>query len=411
MRAKAMALAAENEARAEAIAAPLPFQPAALREPVSPETLPAALLENSPSAAVALAPATDPAPGAVADRPPAAAAAQLTLVADALDQAVKTLTDTVTIFASSSMPQERALAADALALLLPHLHDLAVEQVARRVSAMAAPPAGLLSLLLEHPNPRAAELVVERSPAVSEHDLTRLIDRGSETAMLAMARRRQVSELVAEQLAKTRSGPVLLALARNSGASLSPHTFEILCDMAAEFPALQAPLATRPNLPPAQAFELFWHSPPDLRRHLLTRFLVDTEAVGKIVRSIEAVGLLNRGAAEAGEVDTFVELLAAGQITFAVQSLSSLLAIDPGTAERIVTDRSGEALAAALKALGMTRADASKTIELLVKAEHAPITSDRNTQELHYVFDSLSMNKARVLLTYWDWSVRRRKGH
>jgi hypothetical protein len=94
-----------------------------------------------------------------------------------------------------------------------------------------------------------------------------------------------------------------------------------------------------------------------------------------------------------------------------VQSLSSLLAIDPGTAERIVTDRSGEALAAALKALGMTRADASKTIELLVKAEHAPITSDRNTQELHYVFDSLSMNKARVLLTYWDWSVRRRKGH
>jgi len=196
---------------------------------------------------------------------------------------------------------------------------------------------------------------------------------------------------------------------RNPGATLSPETFERLCDAAADLPALQAPLATRADLPPAYAFELFWHVPPDLRRHLLTRFLVDTQAVGKIVRSIEKVGLVSQGTVEAGEVESFVELLAAGQVGFAVKSLAGLLAIDPRTAERIVVDRNGEALTAALKALGMTRAGAAKTISLLVQAEHAPLRADRNTQELYYVFDSLSMNKARVLLTYWDWSTRRSK--
>jgi hypothetical protein len=131
--------------------------------------------------------------------------------------------------------------------------------------------------------------------------------------------------------------------------------------------------------------------------------------VGRIVRGIEAAGLLNRGAADPGEVDAFVDRLAAGQLSFATQALASVLAIDASTAERIVSDRGGEALAATLKALGMSRASASKTIDLVVQADNSPIDANRNTEELFYVFDSLSVNKALVLLTYWDWSTRRNK--
>ena len=66
------------------------------------------------------------------------------------------------------MPQERALAADALALLLPQLPDPMVELVARRIAGMESPPAPLLSLLLDHPEPAAAT-VVERAavPAIT----------------------------------------------------------------------------------------------------------------------------------------------------------------------------------------------------------------------------------------------------
>jgi uncharacterized protein (DUF2336 family) len=393
MRARALALAAGSRAAIETMRGPEEADDL-------PDTAGPGLASPEPAG-----PAGDDATEVL----PVAGAASSLVANDTLEETARTLLDAVTIFAGSSMPQERALAADALALLLPRLSDPTVELIARRIAGMEAPPAALMSLLLDHPNPRAAELVVERAAVVGEHDLRRLIAHGSEAAMLTIARRRQVSGLVAERLAETRLGPVLLALARNPGATLSPETFGLLCDAAASLPALQAPLATRADLPPAYAFELFWHVPPDLRRHLLTRFLVDTQAVGKIVRSIEKAGLVSRGAIDAVEVESFVELLAAGQIGFAVQALSGLLAVDPATAERIVVDRSGEALAAALKALGMTRAAAAKTIDLLVQAEHAPLRSDRNTQELYYVFDSLSMNKACVLLTYWDWATRRRK--
>ena len=33
------------------------------------------------------------------------------------------------------------------------------------------------------------------------------------------------------------------------------------------------------------------------------------------------------------------------------------------------------------------------------------LRQDRKVEELQSLFDTLSFNKARVLLTYWDWAV------
>ena len=44
-------------------------------------------------------------------------------------------------------------------------------------------------------------------------------------------------------------------------------------------------------------------------------------------------------------------------------------------------------------------------IEILKASDFGIIASTRSTVELQNIFDSMSFNKARVLLTYWDWAV------
>jgi hypothetical protein len=56
---------------------------------------------------------------------------------------------------------------------------------------------------------------------------------------------------------------------------------------------------------------------------------------------------------------------------------------------------------ALLKSIGFPRSQ----IEGLVESLKGSLLDDaRSTAELQSLFDSLSFNKARILLTYWDWS-------
>jgi hypothetical protein len=59
----------------------------------------------------------------------------------------------------------------------------------------------------------------------------------------------------------------------------------------------------------------------------------------------------------------------------------------------------------ALKALGLSRTRFAEVIERFGQCPDPLIRSDRSVSELQNIFDSLSFNKARVLLTYWDWAA------
>jgi hypothetical protein len=63
-------------------------------------------------------------------------------------------------------------------------------------------------------------------------------------------------------------------------------------------------------------------------------------------------------------------------------------------------------MAVILKALGYPRGQLSDAMLKLGSGENAIIRPGRVIEELQNVFDSLSFNKARILLTYWDWYVR-----
>ena len=66
------------------------------------------------------------------------------------------------------------------------------------------------------------------------------------------------------------------------------------------------------------------------------------------------------------------------------------------TGARIAGDAGGEAMAVALKAGRLSR------------ALFADIVARRpDAEALKAIFETLSFNKARVLLTYWGWAAKR----
>ncbi|MFO0992431.1 MAG: DUF2336 domain-containing protein [Hyphomicrobiales bacterium] len=321
--------------------------------------------------------------------------------------AAKSLLDIMSGPAGVSQPQERALAADTLQRLAPRLATRTLMTIAERVSMMDAPPPLLIGFLLRHPREEVAKPLLERASMVSDQDLMGVIAEGNVAKQRMIARRRVISGALADALIATGEVSVLMNLVRNPGAALSQDAFERLCSLARDYPALQAPLATRADTPATVAFELFWVASPDLRRLVLSRFLTESETLSRILKLTLTVG--GEGATEAKlppkqKVEDFIDLLEAGREEEAVRLVCEIGNISEATARRIMADQQGEPLAVMLKALGLPRGRLSGVLERLQVCSPPRIAYDRPLGELQAIFDTLSLTKTRVLLTYWDWA-------
>jgi uncharacterized protein (DUF2336 family) len=235
---------------------------------------------------------------------------------------------------------------------------------------------------------------------------------GDAPKLRMIARRRILSTVLSDYLINSGEPGVLLTLIRNPGAAIAHDAFYRLAEHATHHRALLAPLATRADLPPPVAFELFWHVPQELRRFILSRFLTDSEMLNRILR----ITLSSPGdAGEATEarfppreaIDFAVKLAGELKLDDAASSFAAMANIAPETALRILSDREGEPMTVLLKVLGCTRARFEEAMTRLRHSDSGLIRAERNLEELQAIFDGLSFNKARILLTYWDWFVRK----
>ena len=310
---------------------------------------------------------------------------------------------------SAGQPQERALAADALLKLVPRIPLRALVTVVDRLSLMDAPPHLLVSKLIHDPRLEVAGPLLEHCNHISDQVLAKVIATGQVSLLRLIARRRHISATLSDQLIELDDPSVILTLVRNSGAAFSHHAFPKLADHAQRHHALLAPFATRPDLPAPIAFELFWFVPAELRRYLLSRFLTDSETLTKILKITHAMGGGEQGMEdkfpEREQIEALVEFLNGGRVPEAAGLLAEIAAIQMDNATRIIADANGEPLTIALKAIGTNRIRFGEIIDLLKASDFGVIASSRSTAELQNIFDSMSFNKARVLLTYWDWAV------
>jgi uncharacterized protein (DUF2336 family) len=328
---------------------------------------------------------------------------------DDAGELARSLLDMMLSNPSAGQPQERALAADALLKLVPRIPLKSLVMVVDRLSIMESPPHLLVSKLINDPRIEVAGPLLELCNHISDQVLGKVIATGQVSLMRLIARRRSISATLSDQLIEFDDPSVVLTLVRNSGANFSHHAFPRLADHAQRHHALLAPLATRPDLPAPIAFELFWFVPAELRRYLLSRFLTDSETLTKILKITHAMGGGEQGAEtrfpDREQIEAFVELLNAGKFPEASNLLAEITAIQPENAARIIADANGEPLTIALKAIGTNRVRFGEIIDILKASDFGIIASARSTVELQSIFDSMSFNKARVLLTYWDWAV------
>jgi len=328
-------------------------------------------------------------------------------------ETARMLLDIMSMPSGASQPQERALAADTLLRIVDRMPPEGLTLLAERLSIMEAPPPLLVRRLLAFPSAEVAAPLLERCNTIPDQDLIEL-SASVDTARLRMiARRRRVSSALVDVLIRHRDPSLDLTLIRNPNAMLSHEAFSELGERAKDESSLQAPLATRADTPAPVAFELFWHFPAELRRYVLSRFLTDSSTLERILAIARNIRQDHEetpgpgGFADRGRLAELAGMIEDGEESAASRLLSELAGICEANARRIIADPGGEPLMVAMKALGMPRAQFAEAVERWRRSPGAELRPDRDPHDLQALFDSLSFNKARVLLTYWDWAALR----
>jgi uncharacterized protein (DUF2336 family) len=375
---------------------------ARLRARTSPPPPPAKALAALP------APAPPPAPELILDIPPPRR--ERAPGEEAGDTAIILLE---LMAATGLQPQERALAADTLLLLLPRMPSQQLVRLAERVAIMDNPPPLLVAKLIRDPRPEIVAPVLERNAHISDLDIVDQAGTGETKRVRMIARRRALSPVLSAHVVSSGDPVAILALLRNAGAQIPHQSFTRMAELAAEHPALLAPLVTRAELPAAMAFELFWSLPPELRRLILSRFLTDSIVLGKILRialaeerSTAAAPARADGPVAGDALDVALEAAAALRKEEAALRFAELAGVDEATVHRILGDPYGEPAAVLFKALGLSRGRFAEAMESL-RSGSGQEADERDSGELQAVFDALSFNKARMLLGYWDWFTRK----
>ena len=302
------------------------------------------------------------------------------------------LLDIMAIPTSGSLPQERALANDTLLRLIPRMPVKSLRHLAERVCLMEVPSQMLVRRLINDQRIEVSGPLLENAMTVDDSDLIAVCNSGNPAKLKLMARRRLISPALSEALIQSNHVETLLNLVRNPGASFSIEAMWRLTRFAAAHPVLQAPLVTRQDTPSPIAFQLFWRLPSELRRYVLSRFLTDSETISRIL----VMNAENEGTERKYADLSLLSKLETAPLAEQGAIYAELAHVSKEAGVRVAEDQGGEALTVALKAAGLTR------------AQFAGVVDKRHDAEaLKAIFDTLSFNKARVLLTYWDWAARR----
>ena len=314
-------------------------------------------------------------------------------------QIARSLLDIMSMPQAGSLPQERALAADTLLRLIPRLPERSIVELVERVCVMEAPSQLLVRRLINDPRIEVAAPLLERGTVVNDRDLIAVIGENDPVKQRLIARRRGISPALAEALILGGDTETIVNLLRNGQASFSIEAFDRLLALAQRNPGLGVPLATRPDLPAPVAFELFWHLPAELRRYVLSRFLTDSETISKILKLSQVTANNAMSKPEDADLACLADVLTDGSGDEATQLVARLASISPVTAAKITGDHGKEPLTVAMKAAGLSRSQ--------FEALMSRVLDKDESEPLKRIFDQLSFNKARVLLTYWDWAANR----
>ncbi|MCG8443880.1 MAG: DUF2336 domain-containing protein [Caulobacterales bacterium] len=187
--------------------------------------------------------------------------------------------------------QERVMASDGAdivhrllaALVRAATHDLRL-RLAQKLACADWAPRELVGQLA-HDEIDVAEPVILRSSVLIDEDLIAIARACGCDHRVAVASRPDVSESVTDAVAEFKEAAVLTALARNASAKVSRATLDRCVEAARDHAPLREPLASRPELPPDLAPNLYLVVSQELRRAIAERFELDEKRLSNAVES------------------------------------------------------------------------------------------------------------------------------
>lgn len=305
-----------------------------------------------------------------------------------------------------AQPQERFFAGDTLLGILPHLPASDLVSLTRTVSRLDVVSERLRTYLVTHSDTDISCRMLKDAHYISDVDLLGLMPTASEQQLRLIARRRLLNVVVCDAIIETGNSAAILELLRNAESQLSTSAFVRLMQVIRGNRDLEAAMCNRADLPQAIGLQLFWQVGQNLRRYILSRFLAEAAALGRVMSTgmkVDVIPLFG-GNASPEDIETLISQVEEGDPE-AAATLSHCCRIAPETAAKIVNDPGGEPLVVAFKCLAQSRLVMAQALQRWLESGKCPINGDNRLVELHAQFDGMSFNKARMLVAYWDWAA------
>jgi uncharacterized protein (DUF2336 family) len=117
-----------------------------------------------------------------------------------------------------------------------------------------------------------ARPVLEHSEALTDDTLLKVVGQKSQDHMMAVTRRRRISEAVSQALVERGDDAVVTSLLTNQKAEIGSQAYGLVAKRAETSPVLQAPLVRRAGVPIELLNGLYMKVETDLRREILGKF-------------------------------------------------------------------------------------------------------------------------------------------
>lgn len=319
--------------------------------------------------------------------------------------------------------QERDLIFNILDKLIHEFEVPIRQRLAERLSRNAAAPRALV-VALANDEIAVAQPVLLRSTLLTDEELIRIIQHRSRQHQIAIARRRDISEVVSDELVNTQDSDVITALLENTSARISKATLAYLAEQAEHIDSYQEPLVRRNDLTSELATRLYWIVAANLRDEIMQSYDIHPtdldDALESTIEDMVAEGLQGNGKGEnlektASELARsmaaertinaalLIQTLRQGQIPLFEALFEEWTSIAMPQRAEVLYGPGGEGLAIACLAMGVSKQDFA-TLFLLSRSASSggQKTSPGNLARATRLFDKTKREDAQHVLRSWQ---------
>jgi uncharacterized protein (DUF2336 family) len=262
-----------------------------------------------------------------------------------------------------------------------------------------------------------ARPILEHSIALSESHLLAVISQKTQEHLLAVTRRKDITEKISHALVEKGDDRVVVSLLENDTAKIGRKTYETVTELAQGRPELHAPLVRRQDVPLEFLNDVYLEVETNLRREILARYdqVSPQELDAALERSrTRLMKAFRRPALEAAKVKARVEefrkhnelvppllirLMREGEPSRAVfiASFAVLADVDEGLTDKVVTGGDIDALALLCRAADFERA-------IFVSLAVALVGSERRmakVEEFGALYENVPVSAAQRAVRFW----------